>query len=81
MAGSPIDRKLAAAATRISGGEPGRALTQASSAARGRVILALVSKRYAAGHTAPSTFDINHIQQLVLRDESLESFQSSWAVC
>ncbi len=86
-AGVSLDRKLAAATTKISGGELGRELTQASSAAlsvgraaRGRVLLAIVFRYYAAGHTAHMMFYTRHLRHIVVTGESLESFQPSWAM-
>ena len=69
--------------TQISHGELGRQLTltgnaalSCGQAARGRVLLALVFEYYSAGKNAMVMFDINHIQRITLKGDSLESFQT-----
>ncbi len=76
------DRKLAAALTKISEGEIGRQLTLASTTAvsdntvqRGRVLLAIVFRYYAAGSSAQVLYDLDHLQKLTLKGEHRESFQ------
>ena len=82
-----LERKLAAALTRVAHGEPGRQLTVASSVAlsegniaRGRALLAMVFKYYAAGSNAELMYDVNHLQETHLRGDSIEAFQSSWTM-
>jgi uncharacterized protein (DUF1684 family) len=82
-----LDRKLAAALTKISHGELGRQLTLTSNAAlssgqvaRGRVLLALVFEYYSAGKNAMVMFDINHIQRITLEGDNLESIQNTWTM-
>ena len=66
-----LDRKIAAALSNIAHGELGKQLTIASSvalgegkAARGRVLLAMVFKYYAAGNNAELIHDIDHLQKI-----------------
>ncbi len=79
-----LDRKLAAALTKISHGRLGRQLTLTSNAAlnsgqvaRGRVLLALVFEYYSAGKNAMVMFDINHIQRITLKGDNLEPLQTN----
>ena len=79
-----LDRKVAASVTKTAGGELGRQVTQASSIAlnagkiaRGRMLIARVLKYYAAGSSAQLMFDINHLQEIVLKGENFESFQTA----
>ncbi len=44
------------------------------------MLLALVFKHYASGHNAELMHDINHLQQIRLRGENMESFQNSWTM-
>ena len=81
----PLDRKLAAAITRISTGEIGRVLTQITTAAlnqgqiaRGRVLLATVFGYYASGNSGQVLYDMNHLQSLVMKDNNLEAFHNTW---
>ena len=69
-----LDRKLAAAISRISHGELGRTLTLTRSSAlnrgqsaRGRVLLQIVFSHYSSGKNAELMYDINHIQEIVMR--------------
>ena len=80
-----LDRKLAAALTRISHGELDRKLELHSNAclslgkaARGRVLLQLVFNHYASGNNAELMYDINHIQKITLKGECLDIFQNAW---
>ena len=77
-----LDRKLAAALTKVSFGEPGRQLASSAAMsegriARGRVPLASVFKHYASGHSAELMHDINHLQKIVFRGESQRAFITS----
>ncbi len=69
----PLDRKLAAALTKIAHGEIGRQITQATTialnnnmVARGRVLLALVFRYYASGSNAQVLYALNQLHKLVL---------------
>ena len=82
-----LDRKLAAALAKTSHGELGRQLNLTGNAAlsrgqvaRDRVLLALVFEYYSAGKNAIVMFDINHIQRITLKGDSLESLQSAWTM-
>ena len=63
-----LDRKLAAALTKICHGELGRELTQASTmalnndqVARGRTLLAIVFCYYASGNSGQVLYDMTHL--------------------
>ena len=82
-----LDRKLAAALTKLAHGEIGRELTQATTMAlshgrivRGRVLLAIVFRHYASGDSGQVLYDMNHLQSLVLKDNNLESFHNTWSM-
>ena len=47
---------------------------------RGRVLLAIVFRYYAAGNSAQVLYDLNHLQKLTLRGDNLESFQNTWTM-
>ena len=79
-----LDRKLAAAVSKISHGELGRTLTLTSNSAlnrgqsaRGRVLLQMVFSHYASGKNAELMYDINHIQKVHIKGDNLEGFQHS----
>ena len=66
-----LDRKLAAAISRISHGKLGRTLTLTSNAAlgrgqsaRGRVLLQILFSHYSSGKNAELMYDINRIQKI-----------------
>ena len=74
-----LDRKLAAAITRIAGGEAGREITQRNTTAlsnslviRGRVLLAIVFRYYSSGASGQVLYDMNHLQTLSLHGDSLD---------
>jgi hypothetical protein len=82
-----LDRKLAAALTYISPGELGRQLTLTSSAAlnqgrvaRGRLLRSQVFQYYSSGKNAEFIYGSNHILEISLRGENLESFHNSWTM-
>ena len=63
-----LDRKLAAALTKIAKGEIGREITQYNTTAlnnnrvvRGRVLLALVFQYYSSGASGQVLYDMNHL--------------------
>ena len=72
-----LDRKLAAALTKIAKGEIGREITQHNTTAlnnnrviRGRVLLALVFRYYSSGTTGQVMYDMNHLQTLTLHGDN-----------
>ena len=80
-----LDRKLAAALTNIAHGEIGRQLTLLTTIAlnnnqiiRGRVLLATVFKYYASGKSGQVLYDMSHLQSLVMKDNNLEGFHTTW---
>ena len=80
-----LDRKLAAALTRIAHGEIGRELSQKTTESlswneivRGRALLAIVFRYYAHGNNGQVLYDMNHLQSLKMKDSNLESFHNSW---
>ena len=79
-----LDRAIAAALTKISHGELGRALTLTSNAclnmgrsARGRVLLQIVFDHYSSGTDAELMYDINHAQEFALKGEHLKASRNS----
>ena len=79
-----LDRRLAAAITKVSHGETGRVLTQMSTAAlnsgqiaRGRVLPATVFSYYASGSSGQVLYDMSHLQTLVMRDNNLEALHNT----
>ncbi len=82
-----IDRKLAAALTKIAHGEVGREIIQFSTVAlntnviaRGRVLLAMVFRCYASGDSAQVLYVLNHLQKLIVKGDGLESFHNTWSL-
>ena len=80
-----LDRRLAAALTKIAHGEIGRQITQATTmalnnntVARGSVLPANVSQYYVSGNNAQVLYDLNHLQKLTLRGDNLKSFLNTW---
>ncbi len=80
-----LDRKIAAALTKMATGEIGREITQRSTTclnnntiARGRVLLAIVFRYYASGQSGQAMYDMNHLQSLVLKGDNLEAFHNTW---
>ena len=80
-----LDRKLAAAITKIAKGEIGREITQYNTTAlnnnqvvRGRVLLALVFRYYSSGTSGQVLYDMNHLQTLTLHGDNLEGFRNTW---
>ena len=74
-----LDRKLAAALTKIAKGEIGREITQYNTTAlnnnrvvRGRVLLALVFRYYSSGTSGQVLYDMNHLQTLTLHGDNWE---------
>ena len=74
-----MDRKLAAARTRVAAGEIGCEITQYTNTAlnnnlvvRGRVLLALVFRYYASGTSGQVLYDMNHLQTLTLEEDNLD---------
>ena len=75
-----LDRTLAAALAKLASGELGRQITRASATApvsRGRALLAIVFRYYAAGNSAQVRYDINHLRKLTLKGDNLEAFQNT----
>ncbi len=80
-----LDRKIAAALTKMAHGEIGREITQKSNTclnnntiARGRVLLAIVFRHYASGQNGQAMYDMNHLQSLVMKNDNLEAFHNTW---
>ena len=80
-----LDRKLAAALTRIAHGELGRELSQKTTESlnrneivRGRTLLAIVFRYYAHGNNGQVLYDMNHLQSLKMKDNDIENFHNSW---
>ena len=74
-----LDRKLAAALTKIAKGEIGHEITQRNTTAlnnnrviRGRVLLALVFRYYSSGTTGQAMYDMSHLQTLTLHGDTLD---------
>ena len=74
-----LDRKLAAALSKIAKGEIGREIMQSQTTAlnnqlvvRGRVLLAIVFRYYASSTTGQVLNDMNHLQTLKLHGDNLD---------
>ena len=74
-----LDRKLAAALSKVAKGEIGRELQQHQTTslnnmqvARGRVLLAMVFRYYASSSTGQVMYDMNHLQTLKLHNDNLD---------
>ena len=83
-----LDRKLAAALTKIARGEIGREITQHNTTAlnnnlviRGRVLLAIVFRYYSSGTNGQVSYDMNHLQTLTLHGDNLEGFHNTGIWC
>ena len=82
-----LDRKLAAALTKIAHGEIGRELSQMTTQSlnkneivRGEVLLAIVVRYYAHGNNGQVLYDMNHLHSLKMKDSNLKSFHNSWSL-
>mgnify|MGYP000010823183 CR=1 FL=1 len=80
-----LDRKIAAALTKIAHGEIGRELTQMTTMSlnngqfvRGRVLWAHVFCYYASGSSGQVLYDMSHLQSLKMTDNNLEGFHNTW---
>ena len=80
-----LDRKIAAALTKMATGEIGLEITQRSTTslnnntiARGRVLLAIVFRYYASGQSGQAMYDMNHLQSLVMEGDNLEALHNTW---